>query len=1068
MEILRGNSTKTGNAAESDGSAARWRFRLLGPLEVTSDDRQRKHLGGAKNEKVLAVLLLESGRVVPTDRLTTALWEEFPPRTATHQVRKAIGDLRLRIPKSVAQICTEGPGYRLQLGAAWVDLHEFRQEIELARQTDPQDSAAVTGHLRAALALWRGDALAGTGGRIIETAATALEESRLAAYEWLSTVQANPDEAATLVSELRALVDRNPLRESLRHALMLALYRSGRQAEALAEYNRARELLADELGIDPGAALAQLHTAILCADPALLAAEQQTPAEQPGPADHPAPAEPDPAGPVPPAAPAAGAAGPAAPTGPMAPPGPAAWPGRVAVPPPSTLPYDIDDFTGRQEELDWFADLLERPDPAPRLIALDGMGGSGKTSLAVHLAHRIADGFRDGRIFIDLHGFTPGCDPLRPEAVLDVLLRSLGVSGDQVPEGLAERTAAWRTACANRRLLLVLDNVLDETQILPLIPSAPDCLAIVTSRRRLVNLDGAAQLSVGQLPVGEGVALVERIVGTERCAAEPEAVVDLVGLCGGLPLALRIAAARLRHRRQWTFGHLVGRLSVRPTGLDELSAGDRDVVESLKLSFLVLRPEQQRAFRLLGLNPGSDIDVGAAAALFGTSADEAERILESLIDVHLLEQPEFGRFSFHDLVRDFARSLTPAAAAPPGDAARFTALVDHYVAAAEAAADVLFPGRVRYPAEPVPAEPYVLPELTPQLALKWFGRERRNLVALLRAAADAGLYRQAAGLPRNLGAYLTLQEHPQELLEVSEISVAAARRLGDKLMLRLCLTNASLSHWLSGQGGRGITHLEEALDLAVEIGDEHGQAACLSRLGSFHNSLGRSQEALHYLRRALPILRGLADPREEAIALNGISSALNVLCRHDEAEKAAFTALKLGRRMNNLSDEALALLNLAEARLGLGEWELAVHRFQQAAAIYAQLRNATMVALVDAWRAYALQRAGHPGPALSLTERTLAVEVVSPMRRTAIANLLGTVLLREGQGQRAEQQYALARKDARSVENVYELALALDGLAAVARWSGRSSATAASYAAEAETLFARIGTPVCCRRQSPP
>ncbi|MFF9644145.1 AfsR/SARP family transcriptional regulator [Kitasatospora aureofaciens] len=1049
MEILQGNSTET--TAEDDETGARWRFGLLGSLEVTSGN-QRKQLGGAKNEKVLAVLLLESGRVVPTDRLTAALWEEFPPRTATHQVRKAIAELRLRIPKSVARICTEGPGYRLQLESARVDLHEFRKELELARKAGSHDASAVAGHLRSALALWRGDALAGIGGRIIEAAATALEESRLAAFEWLCTIQANSDEAASVVSDLRALVERHPLRESLRHALMLSLYRSGRQAEALEEYNRARELLADELGIDPGVALNQLHTAILCADPTLLATTEPAPS---------------PASPPDPAGPGAAASLPAPSFHPSATPlAPAAWPGRSAVPAPSTLPYDIDDFTGRHEELDRLTHLLKDPDSAPRLIAIDGMGGSGKTSLSVHLAHRIAEGFPDGRIFVDLHGFTPGCEPLRPETVLGMLLRSLGVGGDLVPEGLTERTAAWRTACANRRLLLVLDNVLDETQALPLIPSAPNCLAIVTSRRRLVNLDGAAQLSIGQLPLKEGVALVERIVGTERCAAEPEAVVELVRLCGGLPLALRIAAARLRHRKRWTFGHLVERLSVRPTGLDELSAGDRDVVESLKLSFLALRPEQQRAFRLLGLNPGSDMEVGAAAALFGTSLDEAERLLEELIDVHLLDQPEFGRFSFHDLVRDFARSLAAGSAEPVDDAARLTALVDYYVAAAETAADVLFPGRLRYLTEPAPAAQYVRRAETPHVALKWFDRERGNLVAVLRAAAQAGLHRQAAYLPRNFGAYLTLKEYPQERLEVSEISVAAARRLGDKPLLRLSLTNAGLGYWLSGLCGQGIKCLEEALDLAVEIGDEHGQAACLSRLGSFHNSLGRSREALHYLRRALPILRSLDDQREEVIARNGISAALNVLCRHSEAEKAAFTALKLGRLMSNLSDEALALLNIAEARLGLGDWESAIRRFEQAAEVYAQLRNTTMVALVDGWRAYALQRAGHSEQALALTERTLAVEIGSPMRRAAMANLLGTVLLREGQAQRAEQQYALARRDARGIENVFELALSLDGSAAVALQSGRPAAAAASYAKQAEALFARIGTPVCCRRQA--
>lgn len=474
------------------------------------------------------MLLLEAGRVVPVARLVEATWEKDPPVTAAHQVRKAVADLRRRVPTGTEVIATDGPGYRVVVADDQVDLLEFDALTRAAGQAlrEGERSAAAEA-LRSALALWRGSVLSGTGGPIIEAAATALEERRLAAAEQFFDLCLALGESGELISGLRALITQHPLRETLRGQLMLALYRSGRQAEALKEYGEVRELLVDELGIDPGPRLAKLYEAILRDSPELAAPERPAPVTV-------APVRPVPepaaaADPAPEPAPAVTEA-----TEGAAPEAPARTeadregePGTRTTPvdAPCTLPYDLPDFTGRAKELaelfDYVQDEGRGSERYARIVAIDGMGGMGKTTLAVRAAHRLADRYPDGQLHIDLHGFTPGREPVTPAAALDGLLRTLGTPGDRIPEDLEGRTAVWRSKLDGRRMLLLFDNAVDAAQIRPLLPASPGSLALITSRGRLLDLDGVEWVSIGMMEPEDSTSLMAETLGATRVAAEP-------------------------------------------------------------------------------------------------------------------------------------------------------------------------------------------------------------------------------------------------------------------------------------------------------------------------------------------------------------------------------------------------------------------------------------------------------------------------------------------------------------------------------------------------------------------
>ncbi|MEY9941977.1 BTAD domain-containing putative transcriptional regulator [Streptacidiphilus sp. MAP5-3] len=980
-------------------------------------------------------LLLEPGRVVPVARLVEITWDDAPPATAAHQIRKIVADLRQRIPGGAALFVTDGPGYRVAVDDDQVDLSLFGVRLRRAREAVAAGLPVnAVDQLRAALELWRGRLLAGEGGMLLQAAATSLEERRLAAVEQLFELQLGLGEAAELVGDLRELARENPLRESLHGQLMLALYRSGRQAEALEEYQRVRALFAEELGIDPGPELSGLHEGILRASPELAAPRPPTPSA------------------------------PSAQTGPAT--AATAEPHALAQPAPApcSLPYDVQDFTGRTEQLQQLLSAAAEPvAQGTPILAIDGMGGSGKTALAVHAAHRLAELYPDGQISIDLHGFTPGQQPREPSEVLDVMLRSLGLPGDRIPDDLLSKIALWRMTTAQRRLLILLDNAADAEQVRPLLPSSPKCMVLITSRIRLVDLDGARALSIGVLSVQDSLALVERTLGEQRVAAEPTAAEELVQLCGRLPLALRIATARLSHRPRWTIQYLVDRLSDEARKLDELASRSRGVAATLQLSYLAMDAECRNAFRLLSLHPG-DLDVHSAAALLGTPTVPAEELLELLLDAHLLEQHELGRYTFHDLVRSFAHSLCTAETAPE-DGLAVSRLLDNYVLAVEGACEVLFPGRVEFGIE-LPAPTAALPAFaTPDAALAWFEREHRNLLVAVRLAARRGLDWHCAYLPRAFASFLHMQGCGEELLEAGQLAVAASRRLGDRLLLRLSLTNLAVALWQLGRVQEGVDALEQALEIAVEIGDRHGEAACLGRLGAFRNSLGRYADGLRDLEAALLLHRALGSPREEAATLISISSVSALLGRYPAAAEAARTSAEINRKLGEVDNEALALVNLANAHLGLGSYEEALDVLTNAQELHRSLHRPGNASLVLARLADAHLRAGRPSVAYDYGLRALDLVWTSgsAARRATVENILGRIHQARGEHVQAQARHGQALRLAEETGFRIEMAYALEGLGACAEALGESE-QAREHRGRAGELFAAMGIPEERRR----
>ncbi|MFE1873650.1 BTAD domain-containing putative transcriptional regulator [Streptomyces sp. NPDC059496] len=1066
---MPGADAESGERRSAEPAGGRLRFNVLGSLEGWFGE-VRLRLGGAIQERVLCVLLLEAGRVVPVARLVEATWEKDPPVTAAHQVRKAVADLRRRIPTGTEVIATDGPGYRVVVADDQVDLLEFDALTRAAGQALREGGRSEAAEaLRAALALWRGSVLSGTGGPVIEAAATALEERRLAAAEQFFDLCLALGESGELISGLRALITQHPLRETLRGQLMLALYRSGRQAEALKEYGEVRELLVDELGIDPGPRLARLYEAILRDSPELAAPERPAPvaAAPVRPVPEPAaPAEPLPEPAVPATAVSEGAA-PGAPARTEADregePGTRTGPADA----PCTLPYDLPDFTGRAKELaelfDYVRDEGRGGERYARIVAIDGMGGMGKTTLAVRAAHRLAGRYPDGQLHIDLHGFTPGREPVTPTAALDGLLRTLGTPGDRIPEDLEGRTALWRSKLDGRRMLLLFDNAVDAAQIRPLLPASPGSLALITSRGRLLDLDGVEWVSIGMMEPEDSTSLMAETLGTTRVAAEPAASAELAELCGHLPLALRIATARLRNRPRWTVRYLVERLRDEKRRMDELSSGERSVAATLRLSYLAMDEEYRTAFRILSLYPCAGTDVHSAAALLGTTVRDAEDALEFLLDVHLVQQPDIGLYTFHDLVRSFAQSLRGPATADD-DAAAVERLLGYYLTASNTACEVLFPGRER---RPTGIAPYrgELPSLRDaEQSVRWFHREQAGLLAAVSLAERSGHDRYAACLSRNVGFHLHTHGQLDEFWSVGHLAVAAARRLDDPALLGISLANLGAACWKLGRFEEGLEVAAEARDTAIRAGDRHTEAHSESTLGLLMSMLGRYAEALPLLERSVAVARELGNLRAESESLTTLSTLYERWGRHPEAAAAARRAIEIDRGLGYRGNEIVALTDLAFAQVGLGEFPDADASLKRARDLCDETRSPGDVALLLALSAQVAHERGDGPQAREFAERSLVLGRTSgaPIRLAKVENVLGRLHLLWGEHEVALALHAHAHKIAEPMSFRAEEASALVGMARAAEALGDAPA-AAGHRAAAEELFDFMSLPASRR-----
>ncbi|MEU8221046.1 BTAD domain-containing putative transcriptional regulator [Kribbella sp. NPDC048915] len=825
------------------------RIDLLGPVRGWSGGR-RLELGPLRQQAFLAVLALRPNQVVTADELLQLVWDDAPPGSGTQIVATYVYRLRRLLPKDV--LVTAPGGYRLQLAPDALDLARFEQLVGAADASNDLDEAAAL--LSEALALFTGEPLSALPGHYLGVERHRLTERRLKVLAQRIDLDLKRGRYADLVPELVALVEADRLREQFAGQLMLAYWHSGRSSEALETYTRTRRELIDQLGVEPGPALREIHQRILRNDER---------AARPAIRDE--------------------------------------------------LPYDGAAFVGRDDVLQEVVDALHRTGPA--VVAIDGMAGVGKTALAVRAARQLADLYPDGRLFIDLQGYTPGHEPVSPLQALDRLLRALSVPADRIPAELEERAALWRSELAGRRVLVVLDNAPDSAAVRPLLAGSPDCGVLVTSRRQLTGLDATGRVALDVLRPEDAQALLTEIVGPDR-ARDAAAAAQVVSRCGHLPLAIRVAGSRLRHRPSWTIAHLSRRLDAEDRRLAELSTDGGGVSPAFALSYEHLPPEQQRLFRLLGAMTGPDIEPYGAAALADVDPLEAEDLLEQLVDANLLLQLRPGRFQFHDLLRQYARTL----GAEPVAVRR---LLDYYLYATAAASTAIFSSPVLPLDEPSPVR---LPAFASASdGLEWIDTEGANVLATIRYAESSGASQHAWRLGVVVASGFFQRGRVDEMNEALELALRAAP--DPSAEARVLLSIGSLGRYRRGAED-SLHALERARELTPPDADLGLRARVLASLGYSRAKLRPDDDALGVLEEALRVAKQAGEV--------GVASRVLAYLGVAYGDRSEFTrALAAYEESLALGDPAVR----AEVLNGIGECLLELDRVEEAVAALATARD---------------------------------------------------------------------------------------------------------------------------------
>ncbi|MEU1681235.1 BTAD domain-containing putative transcriptional regulator [Micromonospora zamorensis] len=945
--------------------------RVLGPLEVLIDGN-RLDLGGHRQQIVFASLALEANRVVPVGRLMEAIYGDDLPSTSRAQVQICVSALRrlFNTHDHPDTIVTRSQGYLLRVTDGDLDLDRFVSLVEGGRRArSSQNFDEAVRHSRAALALWRGRALYGLESRLVQSAANRLDERRINLHEDCVELELELGRHRDLIPELSDLVEQHPLRERLRGQLMLALYRSGRQAEALGVYRQARRTMIDELGLEPNQWLQQLEHAILTSDEELAA--PVSPAPAPPSAVPPAPISPAPPllpVPVPPALVVAPVDD--LPLGAITPPViVASTEPVVPVTVPCLLPTDIADFTGRSKQIDVIEQQLLMAAESPTQFAVPivvaaGKPGIGKTTLAVHVAHRAAARYPDGQLFADMHGRSP--QRVGPMQVLERFLRTLGVPGTAMPEVLEERAELYRDLLSDRRMLIVLDNVAGESQVLPLLPGTPHSAVLVTSRSRLAGLPGAIHLDVDVFDEEHSLELLAHVAGRERIDQEPAAAAQLAYLCGNLPLALRIAGARLSARQHWTVEHLVERLDNEARRLDELKHSGMGIRASISLTYDSLTEEARRLFRRLAVLDVPSFSGWVSAALLDEPVMDAQDLLDDLAEAQLVESTSMGpgqvpQYRFHDLIRVFARERLAAEETVADRNAALCRVLGALLFLAEAAHCGLHGGAYFILNSDAPRWP--LPDrLTGQLVthpLNWFERERHSLVAGVRQAAQAGFtdlcwtlahtavtlfepriylndWREthrialaaslAAGDSRGQAAMLysngslcLAEQRFDEARRDLEAAGAIFRGLGDEQGLALVTRNIAFADRIRGDLPAATTRYEHALASFRRSGDLGAAAYVLHSLAQVHTESGNPHEALSILPEALALSRSARSRRVEAQVLHRMGDTYLNTGDALAAASAFAEALAVVQDIGDPVGEAYALHGMGVAHMTAGD-----------------------------------------------------------------------------------------------------------------------------------------------------
>lgn len=886
------------------------RFGVLGPLTVRDDDGSPIVVGAPKVRALLAVLLLEPNRPVSTDGVMTALWGERPPATATASLHNHLARLRKALGPHADRLRSGREGVELRVGAGELDLDDFDGLTRLARRaTAGEDWETACREAGAALALWRGLPLADVPGYAGHPAAARLLEQRLDLLDCRSEALLRLDRLDGLPAELRALVAEHPFRESFSRRLMLVLARTGRQAEALAVFRSLRRTLVEELGVEPGPAVQEAHREVLRSGEGRQPGPPRPVRPGPPPAEHPPAAEPlQPAEPPPPVA---------------------------QLPPPvAQLPPAPAVFVGRTEQTARVRTALGADRTQAALVVISGMAGVGKTGLALHLAGSLREDFPDGQLYLNLHGGTPGVAPLQPAEAVAQLLLGLGVDARRIPEEPAAAAALLRSRLAPTRTLLVLDDAACVPQVLPLLPAGAGCVVLLTSRTTLATLDAAVHVPLDPLSDADGALLLARASGRAWADSDGAAVARIVALCGRLPLALRVSAARLRSRRTLTVGKLAERLARPEERLDHLELEDLSVRRSLRAAHDGLRgpgdlrdEEAAAALALVGALDLPEYPAPLLAWTMDLPERDAERALERLAEVALLQETARGPYVPHDLVREYARELADQPHRRARSADAVARALRWYVEGAALCSALLRP--MFWPATgPAATRP---PFADAAAALAWADAESENLLFLASGGAERHGLDAATNLELVNGLFPYLQDRGRihDLNRLTRHAVTLARASGDAAAEGRALFQLASAHYSAGHLRPGVGLFRQAVDLSLRLGDDTARMLHLGNLAVLLKLLGRPDEARSTLAECLSLRPDDPSPNHEAILL-GHQGHIAELADPREA-------LGYHRRSAEVAHEAgipvlrqLALCNLGYLHLRLGEPLEALDRFQDA------------------------------------------------------------------------------------------------------------------------------------------
>ncbi|MGW4598321.1 AfsR/SARP family transcriptional regulator [Streptomyces sp. NPDC004457] len=835
-------------------------FRVLGELRVF-DGRAAVPITAGRQEVVIAALLLESGRLLSSDHLVRLLWGEEPPDTARTQIQICVSRLRKALAGAGidAAIVTRPTGYVLQIGDTALDLHTFRKEVAEARTLVGEGRAAeAADRLRAAVGMWQGPCLNGIPSEALMRVAQRIDEERLAATETFIDLELGLGRHHQLTAEVGRLVDDNPLRERFRGQLMLALYRSGRQAEALEVYRRGRLLLQEELGLEPGQDLRRLEQAILTDEPSLRLPTSAGTASAP-----PAPPRPDDAA------------------------DPAETSSTSAT--PRQLPVDTADFVGHDSLI---ADAESVLTDASRrralgIVVVSGRPGVGKSTFANRIAHRLSEThFPDGQLFCRLRGGR--ADPVSSREVLGRFLRALGLPGPAIPESLEERAEVYRTLLATRRILVVLDDAASEEQILPLLPGNSSCGVLVTSRARLTALPGAHRVPLDILEQQQSLELLENVIGQGRVRGELEAAKALVRAVGGLPLALRIVAARLAARPHWTLASMVQRLADERRRLDELAHGEMTVRASLSLTYDGLTQEGRKLLRLLSLAKGSTFPSWMGGALLDDPHPFPSDLMEQLVDVQMLDVAGIEsagelRYGFHDIVRLFARDRLDA----ESDGTERRSALRRMGGAWLSLVTRAHRGHFGHDALTGSAPRWNVPE-SHALALlaepmDWIESERENLSLVVEDLAQQGEDEYAWEIAVNLAPFYEARGYLDHWARTHRKALTAVRRAGNARGQAALLFSLGVLHINRRQLPEARRSLTSALEIFEAQADSTGRGMCRRNLGLIEKLVGRDEEAMKYFDQACQDFdaTGQAWRRASVLVLRA-----GILLQRDDLEQA--------------------------------------------------------------------------------------------------------------------------------------------------------------------------------------